>query len=70
MCVSEGFGGFHDSQPSRFKDLASTLLYFHSAINLYIQDPEFVRNQSFRFSGPSAHYKPDNLSYLDVERYC
>ena len=70
MRVSEGFGGFHDSQPRRFKDIASAPLYFHSAINLYIQNLELGKNQSFRFSGPSVHYKPDNLSYPDIERYC
>ena len=44
MYVSEGFGGFHDSQPCRFKDVTSAPFCYHSTINLTIQDPELVRN--------------------------
>ncbi len=60
MCVSEGFGGFHDSQPSIFKDIASAPLCFHNAINLYIQNPELAKNQSFRLSRQSGRHSSCN----------
>jgi hypothetical protein len=70
MCVLEGLGGFHDSQPCRFQDITSTPLFYHGIINLSIQNPELVKNQSFRLSGPPGRHKSGNRSYLDIERYC
>ena len=58
MCASEGVGGSHDSQRRTLKAVVSTLPYCPSTINLSIQDPELARNQSFRFSAQSVHYRP------------
>ena len=70
MCVSEGLGGFHNSQPSRFKDIASAALCCHSTINRSIQNLELVKNQSFQLSGPPGRLKSGNCSYLNIERCC
>jgi len=68
--VSEGLGGFHDFQPSRFNDIASAPLCCHSTINASVQNSELVRNQSFRLSGPPGRLKSGNCSYLNIERCC
>jgi hypothetical protein len=70
MCVPESYSGSHNSQPSRFKDIDSACLCCHIAISHSIQNPELVKNQSFRLSGPPGRHKSDNLNYLGIERYC
>jgi len=70
MCVSEDFGLSCDSQPSRFKDVASAALCYHSTINLSIQKTELFKNQSVRLSGQPGRHKSDNHSCPDIERYC
>jgi hypothetical protein len=70
MCGSAGCRGYHNYQASRFEDVASTPLCYHSTINLSIQNPRLFKNQSFRLSGPLGRHKSDNRNYLDIERYC
>ena len=70
MCVSEGPGGFHDFQPSRFNDIASAPLCCHSTINASVQNLELVKNQSFRLSGPPGRRGSGNRNYLNIERCC
>jgi hypothetical protein len=70
MCVSESCSGSHNFQPSRFKDVGSASPCCRSTISLSIQNPELVKNQSFRLSGPPGRHKSDNRNYPDIERYC
>jgi len=69
MCVLEGFGGFHNYQLNRFKDLASAPLCYDSIINHSIQNTELFKSRSFRFSGRPGRRQSDNRNHLGIERY-
>jgi hypothetical protein len=68
MCVSEGFGGSHNSQPRRFKAVGSTFLCYHSIIRLSIQNRKLIKNQASLLPRVTGHHKSDNRSYPDIER--
>jgi len=60
--VSEGFGGSHNSEAGRFRDVASIIPYYHSIINLSIQNTERFKSGSFRLSGRPGRRQSDNRS--------
>jgi hypothetical protein len=66
--VSGGFGGFHYFQLRRFKDVGSASPCCRSTISLSIQNPELVKKQCFRLSGPPGRHKSDNrnLTLSDI----